>query len=123
MNKNRKIYSVSQLVSAVVMILALMWLTVSTPFVFACQQELAKKNKMEKTSAPVTSSEEETTKTPGTNTEEKTPGPNSFSEEYLHDNHKTDYIFSLSLPYQKSGNAGTYIAYHGELLVPPPNSL
>jgi hypothetical protein len=121
MKKNCKIYSVPQLLSAVVMILALMWLTVSTPFVLAAQQEVAKKDKMEKTT-PLTASEEETTKTPGSNTEEKTPGGNSFSEEYLHDNHKTDHFFSISLQYQKSDNADTYIAFHGELLVPPPNA-
>ena len=121
MKKSRKIYSVSQLFSAVIMILALMWLTVSTPFVIAAQQEVAKKGKMEKTTTPLAGSEEETTKTPGNNTEEKTPPGNSFSEEYLHDHHKSDLFFSLSLQYQKTGNAGTYIAFHGELLVPPPN--
>ncbi len=121
MKKSRKIFSVVQLASAVVMILALMWLTVSTPYVIAAQQEVAKKNKIEKTSAPLNAGEEETTKTPGNNTEEKTPGSTSVSEEYIHDNHKADYIFSLSLQYQKCDNADTYIAYHGELLVPPPN--
>ncbi len=124
MKKSLKIYSVCQLASAVVMILALMWLTVSTPFVLASQQEIAKKHKMEKTSTPITASEEETTKVPGTSTEEKTPGSStSVSEEFLHDNHKTDFSFSLSMQYHKLDNAGTYIAYHGELLVPPPNLL
>lgn len=124
MKKNHKIFSIAQLVSAVVMILALMWLTVSTPFVLASQQEIAKKHKMEKTSTPLTTSEEETTKVPGTNTEEKTPGSStSVSEEFLHDNHRADYFISLSMQYHKLDNAGTYIAYHGELLVPPPNFL
>lgn len=123
MKRSRKIYSVSQLFSAVIMILALMWLTVSTPFVLASQQEITKKHKMEKTSTPITASEEETTKVPGTNTEEKTPGGNYISEEFLHDNHKADFFFSLSMQYHKLDNAGTYIAYHGELLVPPPNVL
>lgn len=122
MKRSRKIYSFSQLVSAVIMILALMWLTVSTPFVIASQQDVAKKHKMEKTSNPLAGTEEETTKTPGNNTEEKTPGSNSFSEEFLHDNHKTDYFFSISMQYKKCDNAGTYIAFHGELLVPPPNA-
>ena len=123
MNKSRKIYSVSQLVSAIIMIMALMWLTVSTPFVYACQQELAKQQKMEKTSSPVSGSEEETTKRPNSNTEEKTPGNTSLSEEYLHNHHKSYYSFAISMQYQKCDNAVTYIAYHGELLVPPPNVL
>jgi len=123
MKKRRKIYSVSQLVSAVIMILALVWLTVSTPFVYASQQELAKQHKMEKAGSPLAGSEEETSKPSGNNTEEKTPGNTSLSEEFLHNNHKADYFFSISLQYQKSDNAGTYIAFHGELLVPPTNVL
>lgn len=122
MKKSCKIYSVFQLASAVVMILALMWLTISTPFVIASQLEVAKKHKMEKTSTPLTGSEEESAKTPGTSTEEKTPGGSSVSEEFLHDNHKGELFLSLSMQYQKSDNAGTYIAFHGELLVPPPNT-
>jgi hypothetical protein len=124
MRKNRKIFSLAQLVSAVVMILALMWLTVSTPFVYNAQQEVAKKHKMEKASNPLTAGEEETTKTPGGNTEEKNPGSgSSVSEEYIHDNHRTEHFFYISMQYKKGDNAGTYIAFHGELLVPPPNSL
>lgn len=125
MRRNRKIFSLSQLVSAVVMILALMWLTVSTPFVYKAQQELAKKHKMEKSSNPLTASEEETTKAPGNNTEEKNPGSggSSISEEYIHDNHKTEHFFYISMPYKKCDNAEAYIAFHGELLVPPPNNL
>jgi hypothetical protein len=123
MKRRRKIYSVSQLFSAVIMILALVWLTVSTPFVYASQQELAKQHKMEKAGSPLAGSEEESSKPTNSNSEEKTPGSNSLSEEYLHNNHKADYFFSISLKYQKSDNAGTYIAFHGELLVPPPNVL
>ena len=122
MKRRRKIYSVSQLVSAVIMILALAWLTVSTPFVYACQQEIAKQHKMEKAASPLAGSEEESSKPVTNNTEEKTPGNTSLSEEYIHDNHKADYFFAISLQYQKCDNSGTYIAYHGELLVPPPNA-
>ncbi|HEX2683815.1 MAG TPA: hypothetical protein VHL77_07775 [Ferruginibacter sp.] len=121
MKKGRKIYSVSQLVSAVIMILALMWLTVSTPYVLAAQQQVLKKDKTEKTT-PLSGSEEETTNTPGNNTEEKTPGSNTFSEEYIHDNNKTEQFYFVTQQYQKTENAGTYTAFHGELLVPPPNA-
>lgn len=123
MMKSRKIYSVPQLVAAVIFILALAWLTVSTPFVYAAQQELAKQHKMEKPSSPLTAGDEESSKPSNNNTEEKTTGSTSLSEEFLHDNHKADNYFFISLQYQKCDNAGTYIAYHGELLVPPPNVL
>lgn len=123
MKKNRKIYSVSQLVSAVVMILALMWLTVSTPFVLASQQEQAKQHKMEKsTSTPVADNEEEATNPFGNNTEEKTPNTTSLSEEYLHTFHIISHFYTEVSQYHKHENSDVYVAFHGELLVPPPNA-
>lgn len=107
--------------SAVCLILALLWLTISAPFVYACQQELAKKSKTEQSRAPLAGNEEETANPFGNNTEEKAPSSSSFSEEYLHDQHHDAHFFPLTLSYQKCENAGTYVAYHGELLVPPPN--
>ena len=106
------------------MILALCWLTISTPFVFACQQELARQ-KMETSPAPLTANEEEASNPIGNNAEEKVPNSsNSLSEEYLHDHHITHpYFFSENSQYHKCENADTYIAFHGELLVPPPNML
>ena len=55
-------------------------------------------------------------------TEEKAPKTlNSFSEEYLHDHHHSEYLFSIASQFHKGEDASTYVAYHGELLVPPPN--
>jgi hypothetical protein len=120
MRKKGKIYSGFQLVSSVCMILALLWLTVSLPFVYASQQELAKQEQSYSTDFPVTSNEEETN--PFGNSEEKAPNSNSsFSEEYIHDHNKSDYFFSIVLQHHKCENADTYVAFHGELLVPPPN--
>lgn len=122
MKRRRKIFTVSQLVSAVVMILALVWLTVSSPFVYAAQQELAKQHKIEKPASPLTGSEEESSNPFGNSTEEKAPGNSSLSEEYIHSNQKIHLFFSIATQYHKCENADTYIAYHGELLVPPPNA-
>ena len=124
MATGKKIYSIFQIGSAVLMILLLMWLTVSTPFVYASQQELAKSSKSSPVQSPMPDSEEESANPFGNSTEEKTPkNISSVSEEFLHDQHKTDYLFSIDLQYHKTENAGTYIAFHGELLVPPPNLL
>ena len=123
MKRYQKIFNPFHLLSAVFMILALLWLTISIPFVYASQQEHAKENKMASASIPLAGNEEESTNPFGNNTEEKTPGNgSSFSEEYLHDHHITDHYFSVSLRYHKCGNADTYIAFHGELIVPPPNA-
>ena len=122
MSKPRKIYNSFHLLSAVFMILALLWLTVSMPFVYASQQKLAKQDKIENTGSPLAGNEEEAANPFGNTTEEKAPGGNSLSEEYLHDHHSADYFFSIISQYHKCVNAGTYVAYHGELLVPPPNA-
>lgn len=121
MKANKKTYDFFQKASAVFMILALLWLTISAPFVFAGQQELAKYSKAANVTSPLAQTEEETSNPLGNASEEKAPGTTSFSEEYLHDYHVTDHFFSINLQYHKCENADTYIAFHGELLVPPPN--
>lgn len=121
MKRRQNIYSVFQLFSAVVMILALVWLTVSAPFVYAAQQELTKQQKIEKGGFPLTGCEEESSNPFGKSTEEKAPGNTSLSEDYLHNNHRLYFFFSIATQYHKGENADTYIAFHGELLVPPPN--
>lgn len=106
------------------MILCLMWLTVSTPFVYSSQLEQDKGHKSSSAEMPLAGTEEEA-KGPLTNSaEEKTPKSlNSFLEEYLHDHYKTVDLFSAALQYHKNENAGIYIAFHAELHVPPPNIL
>lgn len=123
MKRSRKIYNPFHLLSAVFMILALLWLTISIPFVYAGQQEFATQDRMENNSgSPLSGNEEEAANPFSNTTEEKSPN-SSVSEEYLHDHHKTDYFFSIISQYRKCENAGTYVAYHGELLVPPPNAV
>ena len=71
---------------------------------------------------PLSGNEEETTNPFGNTTEEKAPSStNRFLKNILHDHHTADYFFSIVSQYHKCENAGTYIAFHGELLVPPPN--
>lgn len=120
MKKGKHIYSLFNKVSAVCMILALLWLTISTPFVFSAQQEIAKASPIE--SSPLSGCEEDSTNPFGNNTEEKVPSSTSLSEEYLHDHHAHEHFFTEMLQYYDKGNDGTYIAFHGELLVPPPNA-
>lgn len=102
--------------------LTLFWLTVSTPFVIAAQQEIAKQEKSKATVTSSTGCEDENTEDSGnSNVEEKVPGATNLTEEFLHEHHSTQYFFTVISLYHKLENAGTYIAFHGELLVPPPN--
>lgn len=122
MKKNKKTYSIFQLASALIMILALLWLTVSAPFVYASQQELAKQNKVASSSSDLGNTEEEAGNSLGNTTEEKkSSGSNSASEEYLHNHHTDDHFISPISQFHKSENAGVYNAFHGEVHVPPPN--
>ncbi|HEX7903040.1 MAG TPA: hypothetical protein VF487_04095 [Chitinophagaceae bacterium] len=120
--KHKRTYSILQRTSAVFLILALLWLTVSIPFVYENQLKHAQQDKIENSSTPLTGDDEETSNPFGNTTEEKAPSTSTVSEEYLHDHHHTDYFFSIALQYHKCEDAGTYIAFHGELLVPPPNA-
>lgn len=122
MKKSRKIYSGFQLCSAVLMVVLLCWLTISTPFVYASQQEQVKQGKLTKAAAANTGNEEENSNPFGNNTEEKAPNSNSLSEEYLHHFHIISHFYTEISQYHKHENSDTYIAFHGELLVPPPNA-
>ncbi|HEY0042861.1 MAG TPA: hypothetical protein VGB71_19440 [Flavisolibacter sp.] len=122
MTLTKRPYSVFQLASAVLMIVALLWLTISTPFVYASQQEFAKHQKVVDNTADLGCSEEESGNPLGNTTEEKKPtGGNSLSEEYLHHHHIEDLFISPISQVHKSENAGVYNAFHGEVQVPPPN--
>ena len=118
MTKGKKTYSLFSKASAVLMILALLWLTVSTPFVYASQQKTAEFHKIADVDNPLN---EEESNPFGNSTEEKAPTGVSLSEEYLHDYHSSDYYFILASQFHKFEDAEIYVAFHGEMLVPPPN--
>lgn len=104
------------------MFMALLWLSVSAPFVFENQKKYDENLKCWSSQFPFPGSEEESSNPAGNTTEEKIPKSlNSFSEEYLHDNHWSNYISSINLRNFHNQDAGIYIAYHGDLLVPPPD--
>jgi hypothetical protein len=120
MKRPKTIFSIFQKGSAIFMMVALLWLTISAPFVLASQQQMDKMAKTMSSQSPLSTCDDETNPF-GNNTEEKAPSSTSFSEEYLHENHLAHHFFPISLQYHKGENADTYIAFHGELLVPPPN--
>lgn len=122
MKKNKKSYTILQKASSVFLMLMLAWLTVSTPFIIATQQELAEQQKTISLTLPISDSDDDCSDSSGNNIEEKVPGSgNSLSEEYLHELHiGKDFGSKITLNYSLE-NAGTYIAFHGELHAPPPN--
>lgn len=117
MKKKGKTYNYFQKLSSILLMLTLVWLTVSTPFIVACQQELAKQHKAMSADIGCTDNDDET----GSSSVEEKASGSTLSEEFLHNFHCTHYFQSKSLAYHKLENADTYTAFHGELLVPPPN--
>ena len=84
-------YSLFHRVSAIMMIVALSWLTISAPFVYEQQQKIAKENSSGFANLPIAGTDEEANPFSGS-TEEKAPKTlNTFSEEYLHDHHQSEY--------------------------------
>ncbi len=105
------------------MMIALSWLTVSVSFVSAFQEEMAKQQQLEHNQSQDASSDEDSNPF-GNNTEEKTASSNtSFSEEYLHDHPVAHFISAEIFTLHALHNDETYLAFHGELLVPPPNCI
>ena len=108
--------------SAVFMIAALLWLTVSVAFIVPAQLQLNNNISMA-TSEACNGAEEDDGNPFGNTNEEKASGNGtSFSEEYLHDNHAADHFLSLVTRIHNSRNSGIYNAFHGEVHVPPPNA-
>jgi len=125
MKKEHTIYQFKQQLISVLMLVTLLWLTVSTPFVYASQLQLAKQQaSLSPSSQHDDSNDDEKTCTPlGSNTAEEKPhgSINSLSEEYLHLDSELFRLAELSLNHTRYHTASEYVAFHGELLCPPPN--
>jgi uncharacterized protein YpmS len=105
--------SLKSVISSLFMIMALLWLTVSTPFVFASQQ--AQQKEIQKQTG---SSED---RNPfSTTTEEKNESSASTLSEYLHDLNSMTHHFIVLTRIYKCHTSDLYYAYHPELLSPPP---
>jgi hypothetical protein len=122
MKSSQKQIKITCMLSSVFMILTLVWLTVSLPFVNAAQQQATEQSSSVDDN-PLNAEEEDDNNNPFANTtEEKTSSNfNTLSEEYLHDAHLFDhYVIVPSVEY-KLEHVSTYIAFHGELISPPPD--
>ncbi len=98
------------------MIMTLLWLTVSTPFIFSVQKEL----RNAPFSAEQQANEESTNPFSGLN-EEKTNNANTLSE-YLHEHLHLPVPGIPVLEHNGNTTSLIYIAYYGELLSPPPEA-
>ena len=118
--KSIPIYKLKQIVAVTVMFFALAWLTVSLPYVYSFQKELAKQESKSATNDSPADNEESNPL--ANSTEEKAPS-STVSEEWLHHSDEHNYFFSYKLNHDHCHSYDVYVAYHGEVQCPPPNSL
>ena len=119
--KKDTIISLRQKAACILMLMAVLWLTVSIPFVYENQKSLAKE-KIGQSASHSQAAEDDNPLT--TTTEEKNSDNASslFSEEYLHHGEGHVNFISYCLQSLHAAQEGTYTAFHGELLCPPPNA-
>ena len=116
--KSNSAYRFAHKVSSIIMLLALAWLTISLPFVYA-QQQAQKETVQKQMEAAASDDDSNSVSNP---TEEKSAnGVNTLSE-YLHESHHSELLSSLVVKYYKCHSADPYIAFHPELICPPPDA-
>lgn len=127
MTKVNSTYKPRHFIASITMLLMMLWLTVSTPFVFASQSRAEHRQELSTASSPQSTdntADDEQACTPLGSTEEKTSnGVNSFSEEYLHMDSELFHLAELLQNHTPQHAVSEYVAFHGELLCPPPNTL
>lgn len=123
MTGQRNIYSRTQGFTSIFMMVALLWLTISVPFVYAGQQKIAAEKKICKMAQQEKDDDGNACNPYGNNTEEKAPsnGVNTLSEEYLHHSEDLFHAVELFLSHHHVHSVDEYVSYHGEMLCPPPN--
>jgi hypothetical protein len=113
--KQKQPCQLEQILSSILMLAMLTWLTVCLPFVNESQKYAG-------VQAEQTSGETKAdSNNPLTSTnEEKSESGSSLLSEYLHEIPVADHHFIPLMSFFKGHPSDLYIAYHPELLIPPP---
>lgn len=112
----KPIFTTKHVASSILMMLTLLWFMVCTPFVAAQQIE---QQKIEKQTDKEASDNDSTNSLTGSSEEKSENGVNTLSE-YLHEYHLTLHHPEELIEHKKCTAAHLYLAYHPELLSPPP---
>ncbi len=125
MSKPSTHYALRHKISGILMLAALLWLTISIPFVYEAKQQVIAESAAAALHSPDIPGDKDTSDNPFANTTEEKTSSNilSFSEEFLHDSHQEMPHHSVELTVSlHHAHEATYEAFHGELLCPPPNA-
>jgi hypothetical protein len=103
-------------VASIFMIVTLLWLTVSTPFVFPGKSE-------HKQTSQQKDNDQQQEDNPFSRTTEEKPERSSNSlSEYLHELYEVKLPISFITNTYKIHSTSLYLAYHPELVSPPPKA-
>lgn len=100
--------------SALLMLGALLWLTISTPFVYSSRQAMATEHQQKGKAA------QQGLQLPGTTEERAETGINTLSE-YLHEHELPCSLQPTLIEHNKWHIAHPYLSFHPEFHCPPPN--
>jgi len=98
------------------MIMTLLWLTISAPFILTVQQELTN------TAAGTNKQSVEDNANPFSGLNEEKTGSANVLSEYLHEPLSLPFPGIPTLEHDSNNTPLIYIAYYGELLSPPPEA-
>lgn len=114
MKRRGKLFSLKQVSSTLLMIAALLWLTISIPFVYAAQEvqkEISSESKHYDDCNPFANT-----------TEEKNESSFNTLSEYLHEHQLTANHSVAFVRFYKCHPSDIYVEYHPELISPPPEA-
>jgi hypothetical protein len=116
MKRGAGIFSFWQKASGLFLVLTLLWLTISTPFVNEART-------VKKEMAKLCGKQAIEDNNPFSNTtEEKNESSFNSLSEYLHEVHIHEPVVTLLTRDFKCHRSDTYLAFHPDLLIPPPKS-
>lgn len=117
MQKGKSSYGTKHVLYSIFATLLLAWLTICLPYVNESQNRAkAAVEKTEKKTAADNSN-------PLTNTnEEKPERGSSMPNEYLHEAHAMEQTFTFVSTFYKCHPSDLYLAYHPDLIIPPPKA-
>jgi hypothetical protein len=118
MKKERQIFEGKHIVSSLLMLFLLTWLTVCLPYV--TESQLTINCQLENTTED--SPENDGTNPLSSTNEEKTESSTSLFSEYLHHPYVIEHSFTELTRFCKCHSASLYLAYHPKLIIPPPEA-
>jgi hypothetical protein len=118
MKHRKQTYNQYNIIAAVLMVITLLWLTISTPFIYANDQQQDAYAQANNTNDEQPESDDIPL---GNTTEEKAGTSANTLSEYLHYIDELSDLAVSSQQHNCSHDVAVYVAFHGEMLCPPPN--